>query len=137
MRCSCAGAERCGIIGGRDPSTLDRTRLAALLADEHQRFVDLHPRSAAKGVAAVEHLLGGVPMPWMTWLPGAFPLFFTEAHGARFVDADGIEYIDFCLGDTGAMAGHALPQVADALAAQSDVASRRCCRTTMHRGWRS
>ncbi|MCB1001298.1 MAG: aspartate aminotransferase family protein [Acidimicrobiales bacterium] len=101
------------------PRPLDRTRLAALLADEHQRFVDLHPRSAAKGVAAAEHLLGGVPMPWMTRLPGAFPLFFTEAHGARFVDADGIEYIDFCLGDTGAMAGHALPQVADALAAQA------------------
>ena len=55
----------------------------------------------------------------MTRLPGSFPLFFEEAHGARFVDADGIEYVDFCLGDTGAMAGHALPQVADALAAQA------------------
>ena len=101
------------------PRALDRNRLADLLADEQQRFVDLHPRSAAKGAAAAEHLLGGVPMPWMTRLPGAFPLFFTEAHGARFVDADGIEYVDFCLGDTGAMAGHALPQVADALAAQA------------------
>lgn len=101
------------------PTTIDRARLAELIADEQRRFVDLHPRSAAKGAAAATHLLGGVPMPWMTRLPGSFPLFFTEAHGARFVDADGIEYVDFCLGDTGAMAGHALPQVADALAEQA------------------
>ena len=101
------------------PTTIDRARLAELIADEQRRFVDLHPRSAVKGAAAATHLLGGVPMPWMTRLPGSFPLFFTEAHGARFVDADGIEYVDFCLGDTGAMAGHALPQVADALAEQA------------------
>jgi glutamate-1-semialdehyde 2,1-aminomutase len=31
------------------------------------------------------------------------------------VDVDGIEYDDFCLGDTGAMTGHALPSVAEAL----------------------
>ena len=64
-------------------------------------------------------LLGGVPMAWMTRWPGAFPLFFDEAHGARFTDVDGHEYVDFCLGDTGAMTGHALPQVADALFAQA------------------
>jgi glutamate-1-semialdehyde 2,1-aminomutase len=98
---------------------IDRDRLAALIDDEQRRFVDLHPRSAAKGVEAAAHLLGGVPMPWMTRLPGSFPIFFESAAGARFVDADGIEYVDFCLGDTGAMAGHALAQVADALAAQA------------------
>ena len=45
-------------------------------------------------------------MPWMTRWPGAFPIHVAEASGARFVDVDGIEYVDFCLGDTGAMAGH-------------------------------
>lgn len=35
------------------------------------------------------------------------------------IDVDGIEYVDFCLGDTGAMTGHALPQVADALHRQA------------------
>jgi len=69
--------------------------------------------------AARVNLLGGVPMAWMTRWPGAFPLFFSEAHGARFTDVDGHEYVDFCLGDTGAMTGHALPQVADALYAQA------------------
>ncbi len=35
-----------------------------------------------------------------------FPLFVDEASGARFRCVDGHEYVDFCLGDTGAMAGH-------------------------------
>lgn len=54
-------------------------------------------------------------MPWMTRWPGAFPVFFTEARGARFVDVDGIEYVDLCMGDTGAMTGHGLDQVAEAV----------------------
>lgn len=58
-------------------------------------------------------------MAWMTRWPGSFPLFFETAAGARMVDVDGIEYVDFCLGDTGAMTGHALPQVADALHRQA------------------
>ena len=75
----------------------------------------MHPASEAMAREARTHLLGGVPMAWMTRWPGAFPLFFDEAHGARFTDVDGHEYVDFCLGDTGAMTGHALPQVAEAL----------------------
>jgi len=98
---------------------IDRSRLARLLAEEERRFDDLHPRSKARAEHARRHLLGGVPMPWMTRLPGSFPLFFDHAQGARFVDVDGIEYVDFCLGDTGAMAGHGLPHVADALSRQA------------------
>ena len=51
--------------------------------------------------------------------PGPFPVFFEHASGATFQDVDGHEYVDFCLGDTGAMTGHALPQVAEALHRQS------------------
>lgn len=36
-----------------------------------------------------------------------FPITVAEGQGARFRDVDGLEYVDFCLGDTGAMAGHA------------------------------
>jgi glutamate-1-semialdehyde 2,1-aminomutase len=35
-----------------------------------------------------------------------FPVYVATAHGARLTDIDGHEYVDFCLGDTGAMAGH-------------------------------
>jgi glutamate-1-semialdehyde aminotransferase len=51
-------------------------------------------------------LLAGVPMPWMVKWPGAFPPFVDVAQGAHFSCVDGHEYVDFCLGDTGAMAGH-------------------------------
>ena len=98
---------------------IDRLHLTELHALEEQRFLDTHPLSAEMAIAARSNLLGGVPMAWMTRWPGAFPLFFDEAHGARFTDVDGHEYVDFCLGDTGAMTGHALPQVADALFAQA------------------
>ncbi len=89
------------------------------MARENSQFVELHPASAARAITAKQHLWGGVPMPWMTRWPGAFPLFFDSAYGGRFRDVDGIEYVDFCLGDTGAMTGHGLPQVADALSKQA------------------
>jgi glutamate-1-semialdehyde 2,1-aminomutase len=85
---------------------IDRTRLADLMREEEARFVDLHPRSAEFAEAGRRHLVAGVPMPWMTRWPGSFPVHVASADGARFVDVDGIEYVDFCLGDTGAMTGH-------------------------------
>jgi glutamate-1-semialdehyde 2,1-aminomutase len=94
---------------------IDRARLAALRATEESRFIKRHPRSATLANKAKQSLLGGVPMSWMTRWPGAFPLFFEHATGARLTDVDGIEYVDLCLGDTGAMTGHGLPQIADAI----------------------
>jgi glutamate-1-semialdehyde 2,1-aminomutase len=38
-----------------------------------------------------------------------------SARGARVTDIDGHEYVDFCLGDTGAMAGHSPAPVVDAV----------------------
>ncbi|MBA2264394.1 MAG: aminotransferase class III-fold pyridoxal phosphate-dependent enzyme, partial [Chloroflexi bacterium] len=76
------------------------------MAREERRFVDAHPRSAALFDRARGSLLGGVPMNWMTKWPGAFPPFVDEARGGRFRCVDGHDYVDFCLGDTGAMTGH-------------------------------
>jgi glutamate-1-semialdehyde 2,1-aminomutase len=45
-------------------------------------------------------------MNWMVKWAGAFPPFVREAQGAHFFDVDGHRYVDFCLGDTGAMTGH-------------------------------
>lgn len=98
---------------------IDRDRLAALHAREEQRFLDDHPRSAALSERAAGSLLAGVPMPWMTRWPGRFPLFVERAQAARLTDVDGREYVDLCLGDTGAMTGHALPQVTAAVAARA------------------
>ena len=100
-------------------TTVDRERLARLHGAEQERFKAEHPRSAERAVEARRHLLGGVPMAWMARWPGSFPLFAAEAQGARVVDADGRAYVDFALGDTGAMCGHALPFVAEAVARQA------------------
>jgi glutamate-1-semialdehyde 2,1-aminomutase len=98
---------------------IDRDRLAILRAEEERRFVDLHPRSQQLAAEAQKHLVAGVPMNWMRRWPGSFPVFVESASGARFVDVDGNEYVDLCLGDTGAMAGHGLPAVVEALAQQA------------------
>jgi glutamate-1-semialdehyde 2,1-aminomutase len=81
--------------------------LAELQAREEARFAETHPRSRELFEHARASLFEGVPMHWMRKWPGGFPVFVREAKGAHFVDVDGIEYVDFCLGDTGAMTGHA------------------------------
>src|ERR1051325_6210415 len=98
---------------------IDRQVLRQRMAEEERRFIALHPRSFELAKEAQANLLCGVPMAWMTRWPGSFPIFFDTAQGAHFTDVDGLDYIDFCLGDTGAMTGHALPQVAEALYAQA------------------
>ena len=94
-------------------------RLAELQAREEARFAETHPRSRALAAQARESLFEGVPMHWMRKWPGGFPVFVAEAVGARFTDVDGHEYVDFCLGDTGAMTGHAPQPTLRAIAAQA------------------
>jgi glutamate-1-semialdehyde aminotransferase len=89
-----------------DAVRLDRDRLARLMAAEQGRFADSHPRSAALHQVAKASLLDGVPMPWMIKWAGPFPPYVDSADGAHVTCVDGHEYIDLCLGDTGAMAGH-------------------------------
>jgi glutamate-1-semialdehyde 2,1-aminomutase len=95
---------------------MDRDRLNSLISEERERFARDHPRSRTLFEAAGRNLLGGVPMSWMAEWPGGHPIFAVEASGARLTDADGIEYVDLCLGDTGAMAGHAPEPTAAAVA---------------------
>jgi glutamate-1-semialdehyde 2,1-aminomutase len=86
--------------------TIDRARLQSLMQREQKKFVDERPKSKALFDRARKSLLAGVPMNWMVKWAGAFPPFVREAQGAHFFDVDGHRYIDFCLGDTGAMTGH-------------------------------
>jgi glutamate-1-semialdehyde 2,1-aminomutase len=120
--CSLRIAGHCVIAGQTGPMAVaspgvDRARLAEAFAAETRAFVDKHPRSAELASASTA-LVAGVPMPWMRRWPGPFPITVDEAHGGRFVDVDGCEYVDLCLGDTGAMTGHAHPEVFAAVSAQ-------------------
>ncbi len=100
-------------------TTVDRTRLKERLAQEEQLFVERHPHSRELFERARSSLLGGVPMNWMVRWAGKFPVFVKEASGAHFTDADGNDYVDFCLGDTGAMTGHAPEATVSALVEQA------------------
>ncbi len=95
---------------------IDRGRLGKLRAREEKRFVDEHPRSAELYARAEHSLLGGVPMNWLQKWAGAFPVFVKSAKGAHFTCVDGREYVDLCLGDTGAMTGHSPDVVVEAVA---------------------
>jgi glutamate-1-semialdehyde 2,1-aminomutase len=97
----------------------NRTKLAQLLLQEESLFHKAHPKSYELYQRARKSLQGGVPMLWMVRWAGSFPLFVKEAKGARFTDVDDNEYIDFCLGDTGAMTGHAPDATVQAIHEQS------------------
>jgi glutamate-1-semialdehyde aminotransferase len=92
---------------------VDPDRLHALLERELATFAQRHPRTRSLHERARESLLDGVPMNWMIKWAGPFPLFLESASGAHATCADGHDYVDLCLGDTGAMAGHgAAPVIA-------------------------
>jgi glutamate-1-semialdehyde 2,1-aminomutase len=86
--------------------TIERDRLRDLIKRERATYAEHHPRSRAAFEAGMATLFGGVPMTWMAKWAGGFPLYLDAAEGNRISDIDGFTYVDFALGDTGAMAGH-------------------------------
>lgn len=98
---------------------LERRRFAGLLRAEERDFTTANVKSRALYERAKGSLHRGVPMPWMTEWASPYPLFIEGAKGARVRDVDGHGYIDFCLGDTGALFGHSPPPISRALAARA------------------
>lgn len=96
---------------------IDRARLAHLLERERTSYKQRNPRSL-EAYTSSRHLFGRVPMTWMNKAAGGFPVYAAKARGARVEDIDGHVLIDFCLGDTGAMAGHSPQPVVDAMVEQ-------------------
>ena len=93
---------------------IDRAVMNQLFDRERELFAAKHPKSQA-AYARADHLFGKVPMTWMNKKAGGFPIYLDRAHGNTVWDIDGNEYIDFALGDTGAMAGHSAPPVVAAI----------------------
>ena len=93
---------------------IDKVVMNQLFDRERELFAAKHPKSQAAYVRA-DHLFGKVPMTWMNKKAGGFPIYLDRAHGNTVWDIDGNEYIDFALGDTGAMAGHSAPPVVAAI----------------------
>jgi glutamate-1-semialdehyde 2,1-aminomutase len=88
------------------PAAFDREHLAGLISRERETYRERHRGSRRAFTDGTANLLGGVPMTWMRMWAGGFPVYLSQARGAGLADIDGNSFIDFCLGDTGAMAGH-------------------------------
>ncbi|WP_019123680.1 aspartate aminotransferase family protein [Brevibacillus massiliensis] len=86
---------------------ISRERLQQRLTEELHLFEETHPKSKALFERAKANYIDGVPMNWMVKWAGSFPIFVESGSGAYFTDVDGHRYLDFCLGDTGSMTGHA------------------------------
>jgi glutamate-1-semialdehyde 2,1-aminomutase len=86
-------------------TAIDPKHVAALVERERARYHAEHAGSRQIHRQA-EHLFGRVPMTWMSKWAGGFPIAFRSAQGNRITDVNERTYIDFALGDTGAMAGH-------------------------------
>ena len=110
------GADRRGLsLAG-----FDRSRIEELLETEETKFMEERPKSRAMFERARKSLLAGVPMNWMVRWAGPFPVFVASAKGAHIKDVDGHQYVDFCLGDSGAMFGHSPKAVTDAVKSHID-----------------
>jgi glutamate-1-semialdehyde aminotransferase len=97
---------------------IDPARVAALTARENEVFRHRHPRCGTLHERARASMPGGVPMSWMAKWAGPFPLRVAAAAGSRFSCADDVEFVDLCLGDTGAMTGHSPPAAVAAMSEQ-------------------
>jgi glutamate-1-semialdehyde aminotransferase len=101
-------------------SFFDPQRLGQLFAQELDLFVKNHPESKKLHEKAAGPMMNGVPMSWMKKWPGPYPVYVASAKGSHFSDVDGNDYVDFCLGDTGAMVGHSPDASVRAIKTQLD-----------------
>jgi glutamate-1-semialdehyde 2,1-aminomutase len=86
-----------------------------MLERERALYIQRNPNSHGLSERTARNWLNGVPMHWMTDWGMPFPLFVAKANGVDLEDADGNRYVDFCLGDTGAMFGHSPPPIVETL----------------------
>ncbi len=86
-----------------------------MVAREAPIYEKQRPRSKAMFEKPEPGFYDQVPQHWMRDWPMPFPFAVAGASGSTLIDIDGNELVDFCLGDTGAMFGHAPQPIVDAL----------------------
>ena len=77
-----------------------------------QRYVDLHPSSAALNATAATVLPNGVTHDARHLRP--FPIYIERAQGSRKWDVDAHEYVDYVMGHGALLLGHGHPVVTEA-----------------------
>jgi glutamate-1-semialdehyde 2,1-aminomutase len=102
----------------KNETSINDEQLNRLFAEEVDLFTKSHPRAMQLAERAGASLVGRVPMSWMQRWASPVPPYAASAHGAEIIDVDGLTYLDFALGDTAAMAGHAPAAVVRAISEQ-------------------
>ena len=85
---------------------INRDKLKAELKKETATYEGTHKESQKLFAQAKKCMLLGQAHNWQCMWSGNFPIYVEKASGCHVQDVDGNEYVDFCLGDTGAMTGH-------------------------------
>ncbi|WP_040604106.1 transaminase [Sagittula stellata] len=91
------------------------SRARAMAEGEAGLYASRRPQSKAMFDNPEPGFYDQVPQYWMRDWPMPFPFAVAGASGSILTDIDGNELVDFCLGDTGAMFGHAPRPIVDAL----------------------
>lgn len=85
---------------------IDRKRLIDRLELERKSYAAGHGGSLQQKNERSGVLLFNAPMNWMQQWPLEFPVTAARGEKHKIIDADGNEYIDFCLGYSAAFPGH-------------------------------
>src|SRR5690242_1908747 len=93
------------------------TKLKEIIAEQEDIFVRRQPKSHRLAEQAKQHLAGGVTSSWQITAPQ--PVWLSRGLGSKVWDVDGNEYVDLHGGYGAALAGHAHPAIAKAVAEQA------------------
>ena len=96
-----------------DPQPLNKTRVALLLEQEWQRFLDTTPAARSESENAKLTTPLGVTSSFQYWDP--YPLSIVSGTGAWLTDVDGRQLLDMSMGFGGMLVGHRNPHVMEGL----------------------
>ncbi len=96
---------------------LTDTKLKEIIAEQEEIFVRRQPKSQRLAEQAQQYLAGGVTSSWQITVPQ--PVWLSRGRGSKVWDVDGNEYVDLHGGYGAALAGHAHPAIAKAVAEQA------------------
>ncbi|MDO5672532.1 MAG: aspartate aminotransferase family protein [Actinomycetaceae bacterium] len=107
--------------------TIDRARIAELIAEESAKLDANTQGSKAMYARAITHLSGGVASSYQ--LRDPWPIYIEKGSGPEIWDVDGNKYYDFHNGFGSMVQGHAHPAIGRALAERYPQGTHFACPT--------